>query len=258
MSASFADGEPNWVDLGSNDLSGAKEFYRALFGWDYLDLGDEAGHYHFILSEGQQVGGLGPIMEPGARPAWTTYFQVADAEAAADAVAKAGGTVRFPPMDVMGQNAIAGFTDPAGGQFAVSQPKLHKGAERWWADNAVCWVEYSARDTKLAAEFYPQVFGWNVQQTDVTSEEYLVLKAPGGEQEFGALMRNDSLPEEHPPYWGIYFAVSDADAVAAKTTDLGGTLLMPPTDMENVGRIAVMTDAEGAGFAILQPAPREG
>jgi len=255
MSKEFANGEPSWVDLGSTDLAASKDFYSPLFGWDFQDLGPEAGHYHFILSDGKQVGGLGPIMEEGASPAWTTYFQVADAEATAARVTEAGGTVRFPPMDVMGQNAIAGFTDPAGGQFAVTQPKLHKGAETWADNNAVCWVEYSGSEIKQALDFYHRVFDWRSQQAPQAPDmEYLVQIAEGGdEMGFGGAMANPEHPVGAVPLWYVYFAAADTDGVAAKAGDLGGTLLLPPMTMEGVGRMAVIADPQGAVFATLTP-----
>lgn len=252
---SYTDGEPNWVDLGSPDLEASKQFYAQLFGWEFTDLGPDAGHYHFVLAGGKQMGGLGPL-QPGQSAAWTTYFQVPDADATAKAVTEAGGTVRFPVMDVMGQNDIAGFSDPSGGEFAVSRPKLHKGAEAMYETNTPCWFEYSAPAVKDARDFYTSVFGWAVQQTEVTENEYLTLKAPGAEREFGALMPNPMLPEGHAPYWGIYFAVEDVDSLVAKAGDMGGTVLMPPTTMENVGRLAALADQHGAVFSLLAPDPR--
>jgi uncharacterized protein len=53
----------------------------------------------------------------------------------------------------------------------------------------------------------------------------------------------------------IYFLVDNCDASAAKAKELGGKLLMPPTTMEKVGRIAIIDDPQGAGFALFQPLP---
>ncbi|MEV0644963.1 VOC family protein [Phytomonospora sp. NPDC050363] len=261
MPIEFANGEPAWVDLGSHDLQASKDFYHHLFDWEYQDLGAEAGQYHFILSGGKQVGGLGPIMEEGAGPAWTTYFQVADAEATAAKVAETGGTVRFPPMDVMGQNVIAGFSDPAGGQFAVTQPKAHKGAEVWRENNAVCWVEYSGTEVREALEFYHRLFGWSSRQAPEAPPgmEYLVQSVEGGNSDgLGGVMANPDHPAGAPPYWCVHFATADTDAVAAKAGDMGGTLMVPPMSIEGIGRMSVIADPQGAVFATLTPEPRAG
>jgi predicted enzyme related to lactoylglutathione lyase len=47
----------------------------------------------------------------------------------------------------------------------------------------------------------------------------------------------------------VWFAVTDCDASAAKVTELGGSVLMPPSDMD-FGRGAVVADPHGAVFGI--------
>ena len=60
-----------------------------------------------------------------------------------------------------------------------------------------------------------------------------------------------------PPSSVTFAAVDDADATAAKVTDLGGTILVPPFDSP-VGRIAVAQDPQGAVFSFMKPAPQPG
>ena len=50
-----------------------------------------------------------------------------------------------------------------------------------------------------------------------------------------------------------YFQVGDADASAAKAKTLGANVMLPPHDIPNVGRFAVITDAQGAVFAVFKP-----
>ncbi len=54
-----------------------------------------------------------------------------------------------------------------------------------------------------------------------------------------------------PNHWHVYFAVADADAAAAKATELGGAVVAEPFDMP-VGRMAVISDPQGAVFSIIQ------
>ena len=60
-----------------------------------------------------------------------------------------------------------------------------------------------------------------------------------------------------PNHWHVYFAVADADAAAAKVTELGGTVMVEPFDTP-VGRIAVVSDPQGAVFSIIKSAPQPG
>ena len=50
-----------------------------------------------------------------------------------------------------------------------------------------------------------------------------------------------------PPHWSVTFAVDDADATAAKATELGGKVIVPPFDAPWV-RMTVITDPQGATF----------
>ena len=92
-------GEPTWMDLATPDVEGAKEFYRQIFGWDYLDTGAEFGHYNFALAQGRNAVGLGP-MQPGSPmpSAWTIYFSTDDAAADTARVKALGGQVIVDPM----------------------------------------------------------------------------------------------------------------------------------------------------------------
>jgi hypothetical protein len=65
-----------------------------------------------------------------------------------------------------------------------------------------------------------------------------------------------AIPHESiPPHWQPYVAVADPDATAKKATDLGGTVLLEPMDVPKVGRLAVLTDPQGATFGIIKPEP---
>ena len=58
--------------------------------------------------------------------------------------------------------------------------------------------------------------------------------------------------EGHPPTWSTYFAVSNADATAAKVKDAGGRVLLEPFDVTDAGRMAIVSDPTGAVFDIWQ------
>ena len=54
-----------------------------------------------------------------------------------------------------------------------------------------------------------------------------------------------------PPNWGIYIAVADCEGTVAKATSLGARTYVPPTDIPNVGRFAVLADPQGAVFNVI-------
>jgi uncharacterized protein len=101
--------------------------------------------------------------------------------------------------------------------------------------------------------FYQHVLGLTTSTMDMAGGEYTVFEA-GGQQVGGSMA--PPMPGV-PNHWQVYFAVADADAVAAKAAELGGAVVAEPFDTP-VGRIAVVSDPQGAVFSIIQLAAQPG
>jgi len=82
--------------------------------------------------------------------------------------------------------------------------------------------------------------------------DLIVLETVGvGQSEIEiAAVADPTMPAEMPPLWGVYFVVADTDASVAKAQELGGTVVVPPTDIEP-GRFAAVSDPGGAMFNVL-------
>jgi hypothetical protein len=59
-----------------------------------------------------------------------------------------------------------------------------------------------------------------------------------------------------PPTWGVYVTVDNVDASAKLAVDLGGKVMIPPTDIPDVGRFAFLQDPQGATFSIISYVPQ--
>jgi predicted enzyme related to lactoylglutathione lyase len=257
LTTNYVPGAPNWVDLAAPDVAAAADFYGALFGWEFQSAGAEAGGYGMLTNNGKVVAAAGPG-EEGAEPAWTIYFQVADADATAAAVRKAGGSVRAEPMDVFTAGRMAQFTDPTGAQFAVWQPGDTKGLEAVTDPGSLTWTELHTVDVTAAKAFYNAVFGWNTEDMPMGDFTYTVIAPSGGgeKESQGGMMQ--LTPEMAAggmvTRWMPYFEVEDADAVAAEASRRGGIVAAGPQDIEGVGRFAVLVDPAGAPFSIIKSA----
>jgi predicted enzyme related to lactoylglutathione lyase len=242
-------GTPAWVDLASPDLPTSVAFYSSLFGWDAVDQGEEAGHYHMFEKGGIPVAGAGPIMMEGQPPAWTTYVSVTDADTSIATVKAAGGMVFVEPMDVLDVGRMAVFADPSGAVAAVWQPRLHPGAGLVNEPGALTWNELSTRDAPAARAFYAEVFGWGTETQDMGPMTYTTWKLEG--TDIGGMMDMPAeVPAEVPSYWLAYFGTEDCDAAVAAATTEGATLMAGPMDIP-AGRFAVMADPTGAMFAVI-------
>ncbi|WP_055494129.1 VOC family protein [Streptomyces sp. TP-A0356] len=258
LTTRFVNGAPNWLDVGTPDIDGAIAFYGGLFGWQFRSAGPDAGGYGFFQLSGKTVaGGMQTAPEQGS-PSWTIYFQSPDAEATAKAAEQAGGGVLMRPMDVMGEGHMALLADPAGASFGIWQPGRTKGLEVAGDPGSLCWVELHTADIARAAAFYHQVLGWETQGVPFPGGTYTCINPEGAGEDamFGGLvpLADDPADEGSGAYWLPYFEVTDTDATVSKAQDLGGTVRVPATDIEGVGRIARLADPYGARFAVIKSA----
>ncbi|MFB6888843.1 VOC family protein [Kitasatospora sp. NPDC056327] len=255
ITTEFPAGSPCWIDLGSPDPAAAAAFYGTVFGWTFRSAGPEAGGYGFLQQDGRTVAAVGPLTEEGAGSAWTTYFRTADAGAAARAVQEAGGTVRVPAFDVMDAGRTAQLTDPQGARFAVWQPGAVTGLDTVSEDGALIWVELHTGSVDAGFAFYEQVFGWRFEDFPAPGMTYRVVSPAGGGLQATTFGGIAPLADGGPASWTPYFGASDVDAVVARATGAGATVLMGPESVPDVGRLAWLADPFGAPFALIKGEP---
>jgi predicted enzyme related to lactoylglutathione lyase len=251
---SYEPGTPCWVDLSTPDLDGALRFYGGLFGWEFEDAGEEAGHYHQALVRGKRVAGLGPAQE-GAPPAayWMTYLCGTDADEHASAIKDAGGEVEFGPIDILGQGRMVVGQDPTGAMFGIWEPQEHKGAQLVNENATLTWNELLTRDVQRAARFHGALFGFAFESLPATEASvYQVLKL--GDRFVGGIgTLPEGTPADVPPYWLTYFQLDDVDAGFERARELGGEVLGDPIDSP-YGRFASVRDPQGGVFALIRAA----
>ncbi len=117
---------------------------------------------------------------------------------------------------------------------------------------AFCWAELGTTDAKKAKAFYTKLFGWRTDDKDMGEMgTYTLLKL--GEHDVGGLYElSGPMFQGVPSHWMHYVSVADVDAVAGKVGKLGGKVVSPPMDIPDVGRMAVLEDAEGAKFSLFK------
>src|SRR5258708_13932596 len=180
LTTTYVPGAPNWVDLGAREIGAEAGFYGALFGWQFQSAGPDAGGYGMFTLGGKTVAAAGPLMDQGAPPSWTLYFHTPDANATADAVKRAGGTILAEPLDVFTAGRMAQFTDPAGAPFAGLQPGVIVGLDAVTDPGTLCWTELHTTDPAAARSFYQAVFAWVTQDMPMVDFSYTVIQPAGG------------------------------------------------------------------------------
>lgn len=114
---------------------------------------------------------------------------------------------------------------------------------------APCWAELATTDVAAAGRFYGELLGWRPEE-DPSPEAggYTMM-----------LLDDDPVAAAAPLYqrddpvaWTMAVGVADADVVAERVRDTGGSVLMEPMDVFDLGRFAVVTDPGGAVFTLWQ------
>lgn len=115
-------------------------------------------------------------------------------------------------------------------------------------DNFV-WYELCTSDLDAAQDFYGKVIGWSVSpfDGDTDGHEYRIFAMAG--RGIAGLM---PLPQgmSHP-FWLGYVGTSDCD-VAVEKAKAAGAKVQRVMDVPNVGKIGLVSDPQGVGYAIIQ------
>lgn len=257
--ATYPHGLFTWTDIALPDQESGKRFYEQLFGWSSVDEpAGEQGTYTMFSQGDASIAGLSQEGEEqrsqreqyGAPPMWLSYITVGDVDDVAGRVSTLGGTLVAEPFDVMDAGRMALAQDPEGAVFALWQEGSHPGAGLFNEPVSMTWNELNTRDVEQAKSFYEQLLGWKITEEDFGGNPYHVINV-GDRQNGGFMQMDENWPAQVPAHWMVYFAVDDVDAVAARVTELGGSVSVPPTDIA-VGRFAIVGDSQGGTFTIFQ------
>jgi uncharacterized protein len=124
------------------------------------------------------------------------------------------------------------------------------------------WYELLTSDADAAGDFYGKVVGWTSTHSGQPGMDYRFFSSGDGSDVKDGVGGYMAITPEMAqggarPGWLGYLAVDDVDASAASITSAGGCVLMPAMDLENVGRMAMVADPQGAPFYIMKGASDE-
>lgn len=257
----------SWFELSTRDQAGAKAFYSGLFGWTATDspMGppDMPNNLYTQFFLGDALVGATYTMMPdqqqmGIPSNWLAYVQVANADQIAAAATAAGGTVMMAPFDVMTYGRMAVLQDPTGAVFAVWQAYSHQGVGSFGTPGSACWVELSSPDPVKASAFYRTLFGWKIlggkNERDANADDYGHIM--NGNDMIGGVVPASMRDPNQPASWLVYFSTTNCADGVARAKSLGAHVIADTMNIGENGIIAVLTDPQGAFFA-LHEAPKQ-
>jgi hypothetical protein len=273
----YIPGVPCWVDTGQPDPQAALPFYRDLFGWEFENVMPEGSESQYFMGRigGGDVAAIGSVPEGApSTAAWNTYVRVDSADETAHRVRRAGGAVVMEPFDVMTAGRMAVLADTEGVTFNVWQAMDHKGATVVNEHGSLNFNGLVTRNPEGAEAFYGAVFGWktlvlpgSLMWTLPGYGDHLEARNPGLRQQMAQMGAPEGFIDvvatlnpiadddsETPAHWSVTFAADNADAAAARASELGGEVVAGPFDAPWT-RLAVIKDPQGATFIAGQFVP---
>ena len=244
-----------WVELSTSDAAAAKKFYTTLFGWA-ADDEQVAPDYVYTKWQinGKDVGAMFQLNEEmkaqGIPPHWGLYVAVANVDETAKQVTALGGQLIMGPFDAMDAGRMAILQDPNGAVIKVWQAKKNIGIQLINQPHTLCWGELATTNAETSGAFFTKLFGWTTKAGDVdgfTYTEFINAGVP-----IGGMMQMTAEWGNIPSHWMPYFSVEDCDGIANKAKSLGASFKVPPSDIPNTGRFAVIQDPQGAVFSIIK------
>jgi predicted enzyme related to lactoylglutathione lyase len=105
------------------------------------------------------------------------------------------------------------------------------------------WRELATSEPEKAVAFYSELFGWKIKETDMGggSKYYLINN---GEKQIGGIWPSDP-KMKMPTFWGQYVSSENVDDTTKRAAAAGGKVFKEPMDIPNVGRFAIVQDAQG-------------
>jgi uncharacterized protein len=258
----YEPGVPCWVTAVHPDPEAAVPFYEGVFGWEAENLmaADDPGKYVICKLRGREVAALvsnHPAAPPPPAAIWGTNVWVDSADETAAKATEAGGAVIGEPFDSPGGGRVAVLADPAGAVFCAWQPQGRHGAQLVNEPGAWAMSQLVTSDPERSRAFYGAVFGWTTESFDAGGTEVTLWRVPGyvgGEPEQPVSREVVAAMVGAPgarAQWTVDFWIDDADAAAARATELGGVVVEGPFEIAGFRRV-VLADPQGASFSASQ------
>jgi len=124
------------------------------------------------------------------------------------------------------------------------------GERTEYAPGTFSWVDLATPDPGKAKSFYSRIFGWEAEDSPAGEGRVYTMLRQGGKDVAGLF---ETPTEGMPPAWTCYVTTDDVEATAERARSLGANVLQGPFDVMEAGRMAVVSDPQGAVFALWQP-----
>jgi len=115
-------------------------------------------------------------------------------------------------------------------------------------EGSIVHIEIHSSDPARTKEFYNEVFGWKFQ--DMPEMDYATFEAPSAPH--GGLQKHG----EKGPTVINYILANDIARTLVRIANAGGTVMVPKSEIPNIGWYAVFQEPGGTVQAVYQDMPK--
>jgi len=247
-------GKVIWLDLQTTNLKRAKEFYGALFGWDFRDYHAVGMDYAVAMNGGRPVAGfLQRVNREGEeqRSAWLPFIAVRDVDATLRNALLHHAQVRSDPENLPLRGRQALLTDPEGAVFAIEASSSGDPSDALPTPGNWFRTTLFARDPGDSGVFYQQLFGYHLVGLPTGAGFERVRLSSGGHPRISVNALPTDVPALQTQWVNFVLVVNAADATA-QALKLGGSVLVKAQrDVQGVATV-ILADPTGAPFGIIE------
>lgn len=114
------------------------------------------------------------------------------------------------------------------------------------------WNELITSDLESAKRFYGELLGWTFHETETIYGNLYVVALRDAQAVAGMMFKEGNIEDDDVAFcWDPYLTVDDVDVAARQAVDLGGRLILAPTEIPDVGRFCVIHDPQGVSLNLI-------
>jgi hypothetical protein len=111
------------------------------------------------------------------------------------------------------------------------------------------WFELRSTDVEKSKAFYSELLGWQIQPQEMGGAKFELVKTGG--KDVATISATQGKAKSH---WIPFVSVADVDATVKAIEEQKGKVVMPANDLPDIGRFAIVSDPNGAEFAVFKGA----
>jgi len=241
-----------WVELFTADSAAATKFYTGVFGWTAVTLVQKEVTYTVFSNGSRPVAGLRQRDPSAAKhiSRWVPYIAVADIASAVSTAVKAGGEVRAPAREFPQIGSQAIVTDIEGSPIGLIQSSSGDSPDEEPAPGDWNWFHLLSKSPKASADFYRQVFSYDVAPDSREGKSNELLLSSGSLNRGGISVLPDQ--EGAKPGWLGVVRVANLDETLARVPALGGQVVVAAHEAALGSRFALISDPTGGTVGVVE------